>query len=135
MAKNVIEIRKLKKIYQGKSVLQDINFSVKKGTIHGFIGPNGAGKTTVIKSLMGGIKPSGGEIYLAGKKIGEDNYINQKIGFMTEQVQFTNDLTVEEFCQLAAKLRNIPMVNLEKRLRQSDLNGFRQKRCRDLSTG
>jgi ABC-type multidrug transport system ATPase subunit len=135
MLENVIEIRNLKKFYQGNAVLQDVSFFVKRGTIHGFIGPNGAGKTTVIKSLMGGIKTTFGEIYLEGRKINEDNYVNRKIGFMTEQAQFANDLTVEEFCQFAAKLRNIPKSKLENRLKHSDLNNFRRKKCRELSTG
>ena len=58
----VIEIKNLKKSYQGKFALHGVSFAVQRGTIHGFIGPNGAGKTTTIKSLMGGIIPSSGEI-------------------------------------------------------------------------
>lgn len=135
MVENIIEISNLAKTYQGKKVLQNVNFVVKKGTIHGFIGPNGAGKTTVIRSLMGGTRPNAGQIYLAGRKIQEDNHVNQRIGFMTETVQFAGDLTVEDFCQLSAKLRNIAPEKLANRLQNSDLNQFRKKRCRDLSTG
>ena len=79
MTKNIIEIKKLKKSYQGKTVLRNISFSVQKGSIHGFIGPNGAGKTTTLNCLMSGVKPNGGEIYLEGKKIGEDELVNQKL--------------------------------------------------------
>ena len=69
MTKNIIEIKKLKKSYQGKKVLRNISFSVQKGSIYGcFIGPNGAGKTTTLNCLMSGVKPNGGEIYLEGRK-------------------------------------------------------------------
>lgn len=135
MTKNVIEIKKLKKSYRGKIVLQNINFSVKKGSIHGFIGPNGAGKTTTLNCLMSGVKPNGGEIYLEGRKVGEDELVNQKIGFMTEQAEFAKDLKVEDFIHLAGQLRNIPIQKVENRLRQSDLNNHRAKRCGELSTG
>jgi len=135
MAKNIIEIKKLKKSYRGKMVLQKISFSVQKGTIHGFIGPNGAGKTTTLNCLMSGVKSTGGEIYLEGRKIGEDELVNQKIGFMTEQAQFTEDLKVEDFIRLAGQLRNIPTQKVENRLRQSDLNNHRHKKCGELSTG
>src|SRR5947208_4325008 len=128
MVKNIIEIKKLKKAYRGKTVLQNISFSVKKGTIHGFIGPNGAGKTTTLNCLMSGVKPNSGEIYLEGQKIGEDELVNQKIGFMTEQAKFTEDLKVEDFIHLAGKLRNLPTSKVETRLRQSDLNNHRFKR-------
>jgi len=131
----IIEIRNLKKSYQGKPALRGVSFSVQKGTIHGFIGPNGAGKSTVIKSLMGGIIPDSGEIYLAGKKVSIDDYRNRKIGFMTEKVQFSNDLTVEEFIYLAGQIRQIPFRQVQNRLQKSELNEFRKKKCRELSTG
>jgi len=135
MAKGIIEIRKLKKSYRGKTVLKNISFSVQKGSIHGFIGPNGAGKTTTLNCLMSGVKPNSGEIYLEGRKIGENELVNKKIGFMTEQAQFTEDLKVEDFIHLAGQLRNLPSKKVESRLRQSDLNNHRFKKCGELSTG
>src|SRR6185437_10975694 len=135
MAKSIIEIKKLKKSYRGKIVLRNISFSVQKGSIHGFIGPNGAGKTTTLNCLMGGVKPNDGVIYLEGRKIGEDELVNQKIGFMTEQASFTEDLRVADFIHLAGQLRNIPPTQVENRLRQSDLNNHRYKKCGELSTG
>src|SRR4051794_5965892 len=112
---NIVEIRNLKKVYGDKTVLRSISFSVKKGTIHGFIGPNGAGKTTTLSCLMNGVKPTGGEIYLAGQKIHQDELINQKIGFMTERVRFSDNMKVEDFIHLAGKLRDIPPYEIEKR--------------------
>ncbi|CAG8630641.1 2746_t:CDS:2 [Ambispora gerdemannii] len=129
-----VKKKKLKKVYGGKTVLRDISFSVKKGSIHGFIGPNGAGKTTTLNCLMSGVKPSGGEIYLEGQKIGQDELINQKIGFMTEQAPFSASLRVEDFIHLAGQVRNIPPQQVEQRLRKSDLNNYRTKKCGELST-
>jgi len=141
MTRNIIEIRKIKKSYQQgqgkvvKVVLGDITFSIQKGSIHGLIGENGVGKTTIIKTLMGGIKSNGGKIYLIGKKIEKDEYVNQKIGFMTEKAQFADDLTVESFIHLAGQVRKIPFWEVENRLRQSDLHSHRRKKCKELSTG
>jgi ABC-2 type transport system ATP-binding protein len=132
---NIIEIRNLKKVCGDKTVLRSISFSVKKGTIHGFIGPNGAGKTTTLSCLMNGVKPTGGEIYLAGQKVRQDELINQKIGFMAERVRFSDSMKVEAFIHLAGKLRDIPPYEIEKRLRKSDLNNHRYKKCGELSTG
>ena len=116
MTKNIIEIRKLRKSYRGKVVLKNITFSVKKGSIHGFIGPNGSGKTTTLNCLMGGVKLNGGEVYLEGRKIGGNTLVNKKVGFMTEQAEFTTGLKVEEFVYLAGQLRNISSRKVEKRL-------------------
>jgi len=132
---NIIEIKSLRKVYEGKTVLRNISFSVERGTIHGFIGPNGAGKTTTLKCLMNGVKPSGGEIYLLGQKIRQDEFVNQKIGFMTERVRFSDNMRVDDLIHLAGKLRDIHPYETERRLRKSDLNNHRYKKCGELSTG
>ena len=54
---------------------------------------------------------------------------------MNEQAKFTEDLKVEDFIHLAGQLRNLPSKKVEARLRQSDLNNHRFKKCGELSTG
>lgn len=54
---------------------------------------------------------------------------------MTEQAKFTKNLKVGDFIHLAGKLRNIPTQKVEIRLRQSDLNNYRHKKCGELSAG
>ena len=48
---NIIEVDNLTKIYDGKTVVDHISFSVKKGEIFGILGPNGAGKTTTLEMM------------------------------------------------------------------------------------
>ncbi len=49
--KNIIEVKKLTKRYDGKTVVDGISFDVKKGEVFGILGPNGAGKTTTLEML------------------------------------------------------------------------------------
>ena len=64
-----IEVKNFTKKFQQKAVVNNASFIVKKGTIHGFIGPNGAGKSTTLKSLMGLVNKSGGELTIENKKV------------------------------------------------------------------
>lgn len=48
----------------GKTIVDDVSFSVKKGEFFGLIGPNGSGKTSILSLLAGLHLPSSGEIYL-----------------------------------------------------------------------
>lgn len=49
----------LRKSYQNKEVLKNVNFSVLGGTIYALLGSNGAGKTTIVKILATLLKPDG----------------------------------------------------------------------------
>ncbi len=49
----MIEINHLSKRFGRKQVLQDLTFSVPKGSVVGFVGENGAGKTTTMKAILG----------------------------------------------------------------------------------
>ena len=63
---SVIEIKNLKKKYDNKFELGEININIPGGTIVGLIGENGAGKTTLIKSILNVIKIDSGEIKSIG---------------------------------------------------------------------
>ncbi|MEO2068927.1 MAG: ABC transporter ATP-binding protein [Desulfurobacteriaceae bacterium] len=55
--------------FGGKTVIEDLNFSILSGEKTFIVGPNGAGKTTLIETIMGFIKPVFGKIYLFGKEV------------------------------------------------------------------
>lgn len=67
---NIIETKNLRFAYtDGRSVLKDINLSVKRGEFLGILGANGSGKTTFLKILNGLLKPAEGEIFIEGENI------------------------------------------------------------------
>lgn len=68
--KNFLEIRNLSKTFPGVQALKRIDFSIKKGEIHGLIGENGSGKSTLVKIITGVLQPDpGAEIVIDGKSI------------------------------------------------------------------
>jgi len=64
----ILEMRGVSKQFPGVLALQDINFSVRKGTVHALMGENGAGKSTLMKCLFGIYKMDSGVIYLDNKE-------------------------------------------------------------------
>lgn len=67
---NLLECKNLSKYYSGKCALDRIDLTIESGKIVGLLGPNGSGKSTLIKMISGLLKPSDGELKVAGKDVG-----------------------------------------------------------------
>ena len=55
---HVIETRYLRKVFDDKIAIANLNLKVARGEVFGFLGPNGAGKTTAVKMLLGLVGPT-----------------------------------------------------------------------------
>ena len=90
----MIEIKHLNKSYDRKPVLQDVNLSVRRGSIMGLLGPNGAGKTTLISILTGIIRKDGGSITIDGLNLDHElSFIQLKCSYVPQTLAFYPRLT------------------------------------------
>ncbi len=90
---NAIEISGVTKRYDGFT-LDNISFSVPKGSIMGFIGQNGAGKTTTIKALLNIIPIDGGSMKMLGMDhITHEYEIKEQLAAVFDEMPFHNDFT------------------------------------------
>ena len=64
-----LQVRGLRKRYDGNEVVGGIDFDVPAGTCFGLLGPNGAGKTTTLRCCLGLTAPDGGTIQLGGQVV------------------------------------------------------------------
>ncbi|MFV0351038.1 MAG: ABC transporter ATP-binding protein [Oscillospiraceae bacterium] len=77
----VLEVDNLCKQYPTFS-LQNVSFTLQKGSIMGFIGRNGAGKSTTLKSMVNMVHPTAGQVRYWGQDFTQNEFaIKQKIGF------------------------------------------------------
>lgn len=66
MADYYLKAEKYSVGYEGKPIVEEISFGMKKGEILTLIGPNGAGKSTILKSIASQLAPVAGMVYLDG---------------------------------------------------------------------
>ncbi len=93
----ILELKHLKKYYGNTRGVEDVSLKINKGEIYGFIGPNGAGKSTTIRTIMGLINKTSGEIYINGKKIDNDDIdVKKIIGYLPSEINLYDDMTVKE---------------------------------------
>ena len=68
MADNILEMKGVSKQFPGVLALDDVSFTLKRGTVHALMGENGAGKSTLMKCLFGIYKMDSGAIFLDGRE-------------------------------------------------------------------
>ena len=98
---NIIEIKGLKKSFDGNEVLKNINLVVKKGESVVIIGKSGQGKSVTIKCIVGMIDPDEGSVKVLGKEVPELNEddlkdLRTKIGFLFQSAALYDSMTVRE---------------------------------------
>ena len=69
MAEYKLELKGISKSFPGVKALDNVQLSLRPGTVHALMGENGAGKSTLMKCLFGIYKMDAGEIYLDGQRI------------------------------------------------------------------
>ena len=138
MNENIIEVKKLNKIYDKIIAVKDLSFVINKGKIIGLLGPNGCGKTTTIAMILGLVKPTSGEIIIKGKNL-EKERINllEKMNFISPYVELPKKLTVEENLKVYAGLYGVKNVNekISELVNELRLNKFLKKKTGELSSG
>lgn len=85
--------------YGERTVLSNVSFALRTGTLTGLIGPNGSGKSTLIKVVLGLLKPWQGSVRLFGEEVGD---VRRRVGYMPqiELVDWTFPVTVEDLVTL-----------------------------------
>ena len=99
-------IENLTKEINSKTILHSISFKISPGNIVALVGPNGAGKTTIIKSILGLLNPSSGEISIDGHSILKERkkYIEQ-VAYVPDNQFFYEELTGRQFLSFTRGLR------------------------------
>jgi len=140
----VIEAQNLTKKYTKNNhdgpALASIDLTIEKGQLYGIIGPDGAGKTTLIRILATVIKPTAGDVHLAGFNLKDQaEQIRSRLGYMPQAFSLYPDLTVMENLRFFSNINGVPPqrqnARIEELLKFAGLSDFTARRGRNLSGG
>lgn len=95
----LLEMKGIVKRFGTVEVLHGVDFTLLQGEVLALVGENGAGKSTLMKILAGNYPPTGGEIYLNGTRLGNEDptgRMKQGIGTIYQELNYYDDLTVAE---------------------------------------
>jgi ABC-type multidrug transport system ATPase subunit len=136
----MIQCERLTKRFGHFTAVDEVTFSVSRGSIFGFLGPNGSGKSTVIRMLCGLLEPSGGTARIGGLDSSRDlDRIKPLIGYMSQKFSLYDELTVHENLQFYGQLYGLRGAHLRRRYDElialTHLAPYRTRRAAQLSGG
>jgi ABC-type multidrug transport system ATPase subunit len=116
MSDVVIRTEGLTKAFGDLVAVNDVTFSVERGSIFGFLGPNGSGKSTCIRMLCGLLEPTAGTATVNGFDIRkEPERVKETIGYLSQKFSLYDDLTVAENIAFFARLYGLPAERIRLR--------------------
>lgn len=132
----MIEINNVNLTLQKNEILKNISVHFKRGKIHGLIGRNGSGKTMLMKCVCGFVKPTSGEIYVDGKRIGKGCDFPANTGIIIETPGFIPYYSGYKNLKLLADLRGkISKNDIRKTMEQVGLDPNLKRHVRKYSLG
>lgn len=132
----MIEIKNIDLTLQKNKILKGVSVSFERGKIHGLIGRNGSGKTMLMKCICGFVKPTNGEIFVDGKRIGKDCDFPESAGIIIETPGFIPYYSGFKNLKLLADLRGkISKNDIRKIMEQVGLDPNLKRHVRKYSLG
>lgn len=130
-----IEVRSLTKRFGPVTAVDDLTFSVPRGSVTGFLGPNGAGKTTTMRCLLGLARPSRGEVTLAGSRYPDLSDPLRVVGAALEVTGFHPGRTAREHLIVTAIEAGIDRTRVATVLATTAMSEYANRRVGGFSSG
>lgn len=132
----MISVNGVSKQFGGLTAVDDLSFSVNAGEAVAFWGANGAGKTTALRCLLG-LLPFEGQILVDGIDVQKKGKaVRTLVGFVPQELNFHDDMTVAETLTFYARLKKIPSGHdFTPLLERLELTPHIKKPVGDLSGG
>lgn len=135
---NILEVEQVKKYYATQKAVDDVSFSVSRGSIFGLLGPNGAGKTTLIRMITGIFYPDEGFISLKGQKFNPEKDLIH-IGYMPEERGLYKKMKIGEQAIYLAQLKGLSRHDAIRKVKEwfvkLEMESWWNKKVEDLSKG
>jgi putative ABC transport system ATP-binding protein len=118
----IIQTKNLSKSYGKTQILKNIDLTIEQGEFTAIMGPSGSGKTTLMNMLSTIDAFTGGEVWIEGKSLLDlkkkdlRQFRQKRMGFLFQDYNLLDTLTVKENILLPLSLQKTPVAEMEQRL-------------------
>jgi ABC-2 type transport system ATP-binding protein len=115
----MLTIQHLRKSFGTLVAVDDVSFSVERGTLIGLLGPNGAGKTTTVSMIAGLQTPDRGDVLIDGAKLtGDTDPKKRRIGFVPQDLALYDELSARANLRFFGGLYGLTGAPLDQAIRR-----------------
>jgi len=133
----MLKIENIAKQYANHKALDNVSFTVEKGSIFGLLGPNGAGKTSLIRIINQITAPDEGAIYINDERLNSSHI--GKIGYLPEERGLYKKMEIGEQMIYLARLKGLSRKDALQRcnywFEKMEMQSWWKKKVEDLSKG
>jgi ABC-2 type transport system ATP-binding protein len=130
-----VSVDALTKRYGELAAVDDLTFSLARGTVTGFLGPNGAGKTTTLRLLLGLAEPTSGEALVFGSRYRDLDNPTRRVGAVLESNDFHPGRSGRDHMRALALATDIPESRVDEMLDLVELQSAAGRRVKGYSLG
>ncbi|WP_225431531.1 ABC transporter ATP-binding protein [Bifidobacterium platyrrhinorum] len=133
----MVSAHHLTKRYGDRTVVDDLNLLVPRGSVYGFLGPNGSGKSTTMKMLLSLVQPTGGDIIIDRRPMNRRTRGEQltHIGSLIESPPGYGHLTGEENMRIVQRLLSLSNRQIDTAVHAVRMESQMDKLVRNYSLG
>jgi spermidine/putrescine transport system ATP-binding protein len=114
-----VELRKVSKVYNGESVVRNVDLGIRQGEFFSILGPSGCGKTTTLRMVAGFETPTQGEVYVRGQLMTQVPPYRRPVNTVFQSYALFSHLTVRENIAFGLRLQKMTQADIGDRVRDA----------------
>ena len=135
----MLEIRKIRKYYENKLLLDDISFTLGADETVCLLGPSGGGKSTLLRIIAGLEQAESGQVFWDGQDVSAEPAHLRNFGLMFQDYALFPHLNVGENVAFGLRMQHLPDEDIRRRVAETlalvNMSAFAKRRVTDLSGG
>ena len=139
MSKHLIDLKGIRKTYDGVDVLKNIDLYIRDGEFLTLLGPSGCGKTTMLRLIAGFALPSSGQVIMDGKDMTHIPPYKRRVNTVFQKYALFPHLNVYDNIAFGLKIQKLPRAEIEARVNEMlelvNLKGYSKRWIEQLSGG